>query len=244
MPELPCKVDPLTWIGPDDRLVTETGLIHCTHIPSAATTAQPAPMVVMLHGWAGNEASMWTFKQTVPEGVAIITPRAPVDLHNDGFAWFTYQEQRFKPCPDSFTAGLEKLERFLDCLPRFYPVDPTWRVIMGFSQGAMMGNAFLYNHPGEAIGIASLAGSMPLAEHIHNPQRNLLAGLPAFVAHGTRDQVVPVEAARETREVYTALGADVTYGEYPAAHKMHVQAIKDLKIWLKRLFPAQVLNGR
>jgi predicted esterase len=180
MPDLPCKVDPLTWIGPEDKLLSETGLIHCAHIPPTATAAHPAPVVIMLHGWAGNEASMWIFKQTVPEGVAIITPRASVDLYNQGFAWFTYHEQRFQPDKASFTGAIEKLAEFLDNLARFYPVDPTWRVLVGFSQGAMMANAFVYYHPAQAVGVASLAGAMPAIHHPEQTQSNLLAGLPRF----------------------------------------------------------------
>jgi phospholipase/carboxylesterase len=181
---------------------------------------------------------MWIFKQAIPYGVAIITPRAPLDLRNGGFAWFEYQRSRFQPDPDSLAAALELLERFLESLGLYYPVDPTWRVLIGFSQGAMMCNAFVYDHPLEAVGVASLSGAMPPV-YEEEPRTNLLSGLPVFIAHGQRDEVIPVEAAHHAREVFVSFGADVTYGEYPAAHKMHLEAIKDLKKWLARFFPGQ-----
>jgi phospholipase/carboxylesterase len=237
-PELPCKVEPLSWIGPDDELLEKTGLIHCAHIPSSATIAEPVPVVVMLHGWAGNEASMWIFEQTIPDGVAIITPRAPIALEDEAFAWFEYQQNRFQPDPGSLARALNKLEEFLTSLGRFYPVDPTWRVLIGFSQGAMMCNAFVHDHPLEAVGVASLSGAMPPV-YDEEPRSNLLAGLPVFIAHGQRDEVIPVEAAQHAREVFASFGADVTYGEYPSAHKMHLEAIKDLKKWLGSFFPGQ-----
>jgi phospholipase/carboxylesterase len=59
--------------------------------------------------------------------------------------------------------------------------------------------------------------------------------LPVFIAHGTQDETVPVAAARQAREVYTRLGAQVTYGEYPTGHKLTTQAMADLKQWLAQV---------
>lgn len=236
-PKLPCRVDSLLWADPGDALTVETGLVHCAHIPPEASAAVPAPLVLMLHGWAGNEASMWIFKQTVPPGVAIVTPRAPVDLHNGGFAWFTYDDHhRFQPKLPALAAALDQLAHFVHTLPRFYPVDPTRIVLMGFSQGAITLNGFILSNPTAAAGVASLAGAMPPLANA-KPQGNVLAGMPVFIAHGSRDDVVPLAEAQQTRDLYTAFGADVTYGEYPTTHKMHSQAMKDLKRWLVRLFP-------
>jgi phospholipase/carboxylesterase len=234
-PKLPCKVEPLQWAGPEDPLLVETGLVHCASIPPEATPASPAPLVVMVHGWAGDEASMWIFKQTLPSHVAIVTPRAPITLTDGGFAWFNYNGSRSKPVPGSLEKGLLKLERFIENLPCHYPVDPTRLVLMGFSQGAMISNAFVYTNPDRALGVASMAGAFPPIIQ-GEPHDNWLAGFPVFIAHGTRDDVIPVEAARQARSLYQALGADVTYGEYPAAHKMHNRGMTDLKQWLKLFF--------
>lgn len=234
-PKLPPNVDSLKWVGPDNPIYDDAGLIHFAYIPSEATRTQPAPLVVMLHGWSGDESSMWIFRRAIPPEVAIVTPRAPLLLENGGFVWFQYAESRFNPEWSLVNTAVNKLERFLSALPRHYPVEPTKMVLMGFSQGAMVCSEFVFSHPFEAIGVASLAGVvLPLRDV--EPQNNLLAGLPVFVAHGVRDEVIPVEYARQTREVYTNFGADVTYGEYPTGHKMHTSAFKDLKRWGSGIF--------
>jgi len=64
------------------------------------------------------------------------------------------------------------------------------------------------------------------------PQVMSLAGLPVFIAHGTRDEVIPLSAAQQACETYKQLGANVTHGEYNVGHKMHVQAIRDLRGWV------------
>ncbi len=228
-PKLPIDIDRLKWIGPDDPGCTDSGLIHCVRIPETASRTQPAPMVVMLHGWSGDESVMWVFKHSLPPNVAVITPRAPLELTNGGFVWF--EETHLNPALESQKLALNKLEHFLTCLPRLYPVNPTQMVLIGFSQGAMLGNAFTLTHPNNVIGVASLVGAMLQMPAIER-HAGLLAGLPVFVAHGVRDDIIPVSAAQYTRDVYVQLGADVTYVEYPVAHKMNPQGMKDLKTWL------------
>lgn len=238
-PTPPANVDPIIWVSPEDDVQIDVGLIHFAHIPPAASPAAPAPLVVMVHGFAGDEASMWIFKQTIPADVAIITPRAPLALDEGGNMWFRYDRKRLQPQVESLEAAQAQLEHFLERLPVHYPVDPTQLVLMGFSQGAMMCNHFVINNPDRVLGVASLAGAVPLPPQ--NPQSNQLGGVPVFVAHGLRDDVIPVNQGRLTHRIFTALGADVTYGEYPAAHKLHTDGIKALKQWLARFFPT---NGR
>lgn len=235
-PKLPDNVNELTWVGPDNKICAESGLIHCIRLPEAASKTQPPPLVVMLHGWGGDESAMWIFKQALPKHVAAVAPRAPLPLNGEGFVWF--EETHLSPASGSLEVALEKMEHFMASLPQLYPVDPTQMVLIGFSQGAFMGNAFTLTHPFDVVGVASLAGAMPDMPAV-DTHPDLLAGLPIFVAHGLRDNIVPVSAARQTQAAYQKLGADVTYGEYSAAHKMALQAIKDLKTWLAKLFPPQ-----
>ncbi len=234
-PKLPTNISSLNWVGPDAPAYAQSGLIHCVSLPENAGPSQPAPLVVMVHGWGGDESVMWIFKQTLPAGVAAITPRAPVALENNqGFIWFTYPHTRLNPDPDSLERGLANLGRFIASLPQLYPVDPRRIILMGFSQGAAMCNAYILTHPQAAIGVASLAGSLVNIPNFEShPQ--LLAGLPVFIAHGARDEVVPIGEAQESRQIFANAGADVTYGEYNTGHKMSSQAMKDLSVWLSNL---------
>jgi len=209
-------------------------LVHCVQIPPEASPARPAPVVVMVHGWKGDETVMWIFKQTIPPGVAIITPRAPLAVKDGGYGWFQRAASELEPEPDSLWAGRDHLHRFLAHLPQRYPVDPARMVLMGFSQGAAISNTLVLTQPGLVIGVASLAGFVPdlAAEAARDGS---LDGFPVFIAHGIRDDTVPLAAARQAREVYTRLGAQVTYGEYPTNHKLNTQGMKDLKGWLTNI---------
>jgi phospholipase/carboxylesterase len=106
-------------------------------------------------------------------------------------------------------------------------------VLMGFSQGAMMANALALTQPRRLKGVASLAGAVPQVPELIDCFVSL-AGLPVFIAHGVRDETIPLSAAQQARDIYTQRGAEVTYREYPAAHKMSSQGMKELKAWLAK----------
>ncbi|MBI1877709.1 MAG: dienelactone hydrolase family protein [Chloroflexi bacterium] len=209
-------------------------LVHRVQIPPEASSSWPAPVVVMVHGWKGDETVMWIFKQAVPPGVAIITPRAPLAVGDGGYGWFQHENSELEPQPDSLWAGRDHLQVFLAYLPQQYPVDPARMVLMGFSQGAAICNTLALTQPGQVIGVASLAGLIPGI--VTETAQADLGGLPVFIAHGTRDETVPLAGARQAREIYTRLGAQVTYGEYPTGHKLTTQGMADLKRWLAEVF--------
>ncbi len=229
-PRLPMNAGPVQWAGPEDTQCIKSGLIHCIRLPREAA-AGPVPALVMLHGWRGDETSMWIFKSVIPGGVAAVTPRAPLELADGEFAWFRHGVSRSRPEPELLEEGLAYLVRFLESLPQLYPIDAGRLLLAGFSQGGAVGNGLAVTRPGKITGMASLASMMPGLPD-EQAQAGGVAGLPVFIAHGTRDPIIPLEAARRTRDTYTRLGADVTYGEYNTGHKMTVQGIKDLKAWV------------
>jgi phospholipase/carboxylesterase len=225
---------PVDWAGPDSQPYAVSGLIHCVRLPQEADPTYPVPVVVMLHGWGGDESAMWLFKQAIPAHAAIVTPRAPLALGNGGYAWFYRNDPLHLSNPDSLLEAIAKLEHFLTSLPQLYPVDPTRLLLIGFSQGGAVSNSLVMARPELVIGIALLSGmGFELPELI--PRAMSLAGLPVFIAHGIRDAIVPLSAAQRACETYIQLGAKVTYGEYNVGHKMHVQGIKDLRGWVAKV---------
>ena len=99
---------------------------------------------------------------------------------------------------------------------------------MGFSQGAAMSNvlAFLYPQRIQKVGI--LAGFVPAELKNLVPQRPL-EGKSFFVAHGTKDEAVTVERARESIKILEQAGAQVTYCEDNVGHKVSLSCLRALK---------------
>jgi len=236
-PNLPVSAGPVDWAGPDCHESTTTGLVHCIRIPAEASAEQPVPVAVMLHGWGGDEGSMWVFRPVIPPKVAIVTPRAPLTLDEGGYAWFYRNDPLHLTDPDTLLQAIDKLEHFLTRLSQLYPVDLGRLLLIGFSQGAAIANSLVMAHPELVIGVALLSGmGFQLPELM--PQAMSLTGLPVFIAHGVRDETIPLPVAQQARETYRQLGAKVTYGEYNVGHKMHSQGIKDLRAWVDEIINA------
>lgn len=239
-PDLPQNAGPVEWIGPDHPFYELSGLIHCARLPEAASRRYPAPAVVLLHGWGGDEAAMWLFKQVVPKIAAIITPRAPIELEPGSYVWYRYRNLRHQPDRDSLQQSLVKLRHFLAGLPDIYPIDPARLVLMGFSQGAAMGHSLMLTLTRPMVaGIVSLSGFIPDLPELAEPA-NSLTGLPVFITHGSRDEIVPVARARQSRDLYQRLQAAVTYREYSTGHKLHTDGLRSLKQWLRDILGDEI----
>jgi phospholipase/carboxylesterase len=202
-------------------------LVHHVLLPPIPP-GQLAPAVVMVHGWQGDEKVMSIFERTLPAGVAVVYPRAPLAMNNGGYGWY-------QPVDDDAAqlAGLAALGEFVAGLPAAYPLDPQRLILMGFSQGAAMSNALLLSEPQWVMAVASLAGFLPQAARPW-VQPGRLAGKSVFIAHGIADTTVPTARAHEARDALQAAGATVEYHEYPIGHKLNAQGMRDLKDWLAR----------
>jgi phospholipase/carboxylesterase len=187
------------------------------------------PAVVKVHGWLGNENVMSIFERSLPPDVVVVSPRAPLDMGEQGFGWYSRDDD-----PASFAQGLEALAEFVRGLPKTYPIDAGHVLLMGFSQGAAMCYSLLLREPALAAAVVGLAGFLPYeAKQWLAPDR--LAGKPVFMAHGTEDETVPVARAREAAETLREAGADVELREYAVGHKVNAEGMRDLKAWLGKV---------
>jgi len=204
-------------------------LIQRVRLPAEDTPA-PYPAVVLVHGWLGNENSMWAFQSILPRSALAISMRAPLEAEG-GYGWFQAAEGTPEVQSAAFDQGLAALREFVSRLPREYPVDPERIILMGFSQGAAMSYSLLLSDPNLIAALAALAGFLP------DPARQWVApgrltAKRVFIAHGLEDATVRVQEAAQAREAMARCGAEVTYAEYPIGHKLSTQGMKDLKAWL------------
>ncbi len=97
---------------------------------------------------------------------------------------------------------------------------------MGFSQGAALAFAYAARAESPLLGIASLAGFVPDGDLLG------LHELPVFWAHGTADERIPIERARRDADRVVAAGAGLTFCEDAVGHKVGVNCMRDLKVWI------------
>ncbi len=194
---------------------------------------EPARLLLMIHGWTGDENSMWVFARDLPARYWIIAPRAPYATTPTGYSWQPVRSPTHeRPTFGDLQPAAEALLPFVDAYAAKNKLDASRFDMMGFSQGAALATTIALLHP-ERIGrVAVLAGFVPAgAESLIS--RQPLSDLPFFVAHGTRDEMVPINVARKSVELLQQAGAEVSYCEDDVGHKLSAACMKALQAYFR-----------
>ncbi len=209
-------------------------LTYAAHVPEGDG---PFPTIVLLHGWGANAHDLLGFAPFLHGGKALVLcPQGPVSIpigrNMRGYGWFPLIPGQ-PPNPEGFKQGADSLRAFVEQSIERYPVDPNRLVIMGFSQGGTMAYDLALRDPVRFSGLAALASWFPemLAETL--PKAPEHEGFPVLVVHGTRDDRLPVERARESRETLRPYGVAMTYREIEGmGHEIREDALRIIVTWL------------
>jgi phospholipase/carboxylesterase len=112
-------------------------------------------------------------------------------------------------------------------------------VLAGFSQGGAIALQTGLRYSKKLAGVMALSTYLPLAETLANEASQANRGTPIFMAHGTDDAVIPLEMAARSRDVLVQHGYHVEWREYPMAHSVALEEIRDIAQWLKKVLRAQ-----
>jgi phospholipase/carboxylesterase len=176
--------------------------------------------MVLLHGWTGDEDSMWLLARPLADDYAVLAPRGPHAVPEGGFSWRIMQPGTWGlPSVDDLRPAAESLMDLIDYWSSTAKVDARRISLMGFSQGAALGCTIAGIFPERIAALAVLSGFAPqgLAGLM---ARSSMKGKKAFIAHGRQDELVPVEKAREAAVLFRRAGAEVTYRESEGGHKV------------------------
>jgi phospholipase/carboxylesterase len=106
---------------------------------------------------------------------------------------------------------------------------------MGFSQGAAACYAWAASFPQQILSVAGLAGFVP--EGIAaNFDVDSLKDIPVFMAHGSRDNTVPIEIMRSGARVIENTGARLTICEDDVGHKLSSNCMRGLGHFYDKVF--------
>ena len=183
-----------------------------------ARTDKPLGTIVLLHGWGANNQDLGDLVPyfNLPE-YQFLFPNGIFDheCNETGKMWysFTGAGQLNSVSITQLATSRKVLTDWIESLPDStgIPLDRTW--IAGFSQGGAMTLEIGLDLP--------VAGLIVLSGYLHeNIAKPLQAASPVAIVHGTQDDVVPVSAARKSRQVLTEWGIDVTYQEFDMGHSI------------------------
>ena len=201
--------------------IEEKSWIASIRLPSK----KPVASIFLLHGWTGDERSMWIFTRGLTSYL-IFAPRGPVHTE-EGYGWASQsQTGKFASYPD-FLLVTNPLVDWITSLTRTYQAEHLPVYLMGFSQGASLALILSIRFPDRFSRVAVLSGFLPAgSENIL--KENSLAGITYFFAHGKKDDIVPFTLGQKAAAVISSAGAKVTFCDSDTGHKLDAQCFKNL----------------
>jgi phospholipase/carboxylesterase len=202
--------------------------------PSFADDAERL-LLVLLHGIGSDEADLYYAAEGIDERYMIVSLRAPIAFEAGGYAWFSlgWDESGIRYDAAEARNSLQLLSTELRTLSEENRIPARRLIVGGFSQGAIMSLAALLNDPTSVGGALLMSGAVVpelLPEHPLDSAKT-----PVLVQHGVYDPVLPVAQGRAIRDLLSAHGYSPDYREYPMAHQVSMESLRDAQEWLERV---------
>lgn len=187
------------------------------------------PLMVFVHGRAGDRGVMWPFERCVPESWHIVSFQAFLPDPIGGWSWWQMtpegsRREAIELATDRLAAAVTRYQEVCGLAPRFV-------VGAGFSQGAVLvSHAALSG----AVRFSAFAG---LAGFVLFPKSPIARGdlRSVFIAHGRSDDTISVDRAREGVRKLQELSLPVEFVEEDVGHKVGIQGTRAMKGWLQGL---------
>ncbi len=203
--------------------------------------------IVLMHGLGadGHDFESIVPELALPGAVRFVFPHAPVRpvTVNAGYrmrAWYDIRSLDGRASEDE--GGIRELAAALRSLVQreMERGVPTERIVLaGFSQGGALALHTALREPARLGGAVALSSYLPLASALPAEAHPANAGLPVFMAHGSRDELLPMAFGERSRDALRAAGYPVEWHAYPMPHSVCAEEIAQLRDWLVRVLPAR-----
>lgn len=210
-------------------------LRYIVRTPSRRPDTEPLPMVILIHGRGAdmNDLADLAPMFDTPRGCRFVFPNAPRPFEpypgmSMGWTWF----EGWPPIHESVVESRAEMLSFIDEIAAALPTPEGQLVVAGFSQGALMALDSGLRTTRKVAGLIAMSGGL-YEQDLAGLEAH--AGLPVLIAHGSVDDVVPVNYARRARRVLEDAGLEVEYHEYPMAHQVVEEEAAHVRAFLSRI---------
>ncbi len=208
--------------------------------PSQAATA----CVIWLHGLGDSGAG---FAPVVPElklpnhhRIRFIFPHAPIRsvTLNQGQrmrAWYDIKTMDLANRADE-TGVLESVAQVNELIEQQISqgMTPDNIVVAGFSQGGVIALHLACRSQYTFAGIMALSTYMCQPSKLGQEKTSANQQTPILIQHGQYDDVVPIQAAKQAKQVLDEQGFTTQWQTYAMPHSVCAQQIADIRQWLKQ----------
>jgi phospholipase/carboxylesterase len=193
---------------------------------SPPTKQTPKALIVTLHGWGANAQDVASLIPYInlPD-YEFLLPNAPYPYPyaDTGRAWYDLRTE-------NMYAGLAESKQllidWLQSLETNIGIPLSRTILSGFSQGGAMTLDVGLSLP--------LAGLVVMSGYPHPSVATLNPGNfpPTLIMHGTKDEVIPLQAAIKSRDMAKSLGVAVEYHEFEMGHEINLPMLEALRTFV------------
>jgi len=222
--------------------------MQLVHAISEPTGEGPHPTIFALHGWGASAMDLLGLQPHLCGGrFLVICPQGPVEVPLGpsavGYGWFPLTMGNPPDLPALVSAN-DQLCAFLDAAFERYPIDRRKAVVLGFSQGGVMAYGLALAEPERFAAVVALSSWLPQELAARLSSLNAERFPATLVHHGSEDELIQVDRARESVESLRALRAPVTYREYDMGHEISAESLGDLSAWLEEKVLSPIIIAR
>jgi phospholipase/carboxylesterase len=208
------------------------------------TAPSPATSVIWLHGLGADGSDFVPIVGELDLPAAPIrfvfphAPHQPVTINNGMVmrAWYDILGADLARREDE--RGVRASQALVEALVAREKVrgTPARRILLaGFSQGGAIALQTGLRHPERLAGIMALSTYVPIAESLEAEAHAANREVPIFMAHGLYDPIIPIAAARRSRDLLAQLGYACEWHEYAMPHSVAPPELDDIGAWLRRV---------
>lgn len=213
----------------------KTGLIYQYRKPKINTSSGG---IYMIHGYGSHELDLFSFAEDLPEQLHIFSIRAPYRLSWGGYCWFNLEFSANGSVSgqniDEALASRELVRKFVESTSENFRIPEGNVILMGFSQGAILGYSLALTYPELINSLIAMSG------YINNrilPEKisfDRLKHLDFLITHGTEDPIIPYEWAKKSAEFLEANNLNHRFFGYRAGHGIDVQTLNEIKKFISK----------
>ena len=208
------------------------------------TGARPDAAVIWLHGLGadGHDFEPLVPMLGLPPRLALrfIFPHAPLRpvTINMGMRMRAWYDVVSLGGGQEDAAGIRASQGLLEALiarERTRGVSAQRIVLAGFSQGGAIALQTGLRHAERLGGIMALSTWLPLAASLEAERHAINRDLPIFMVHGTHDEMIGLDRAKQSRARLEALGYAPEWHQYPMGHAVCPEEIGAIALWLGKV---------
>lgn len=197
------------------------------------------PVAVLMHGRGADASDLAPLEGGLPEGLALVLPRAPHAGapwgYGPGWAWYRYEGED-RPEVQSFRSSQEALGELMGALPDVLGYEPGPVALGGFSQGGTMSLGYALQNPGKVPAVLVFSGFLPDHPDVRVAGETV-ADTSFWWGHGSLDPAVHHRLAVRGRAALRKANADLTSRDYPMGHGISPEELRDAAGWLSDRLP-------